>query len=196
MVDVRKATAYDTRALAGALALAFEDDPVMCWLFPSEPRRERMLPRFFTAHLRVSLLPHDEVYTTPEVAGGALWNPPGTWRLGLRQVLRLSVPMVRAMGARVTVATRALGVIDRHHPHEPHWYLAVLGTAPAMQRRGIGSALMAPVLSRCDREGVPAYLESSKESNIAFYARHGFELRGHLDLPSGPRIWPMWREPR
>jgi hypothetical protein len=54
---------------------------------------------------------------------------------------------------------------------------------------------MGPVLERCDREGEPAYLESSKEQNIPFYSRHGFEVTGQLDLPDGPSMWPMWREP-
>jgi ribosomal protein S18 acetylase RimI-like enzyme len=72
----------------------------------------------------------------------------------------------------------------------------VLGTAPEHQGKGLGSAMMAPVLHRCDDEGLPAYLESSKESNIAFYRRHGFEVVGEVVVPDGPTLWPMWREPR
>jgi GNAT superfamily N-acetyltransferase len=95
------------------------------------------------------------------------------------------------------MSLRAIAEVERVHPKEPHWYLAVLGTEPAWQGKGVGSALLAPVLQRCDREGRPAYLESSKESNLAFYARHGFEVTGTIDLlGGGPRVWPMWREPR
>ncbi len=54
---------------------------------------------------------------------------------------------------------------------------------------------MAPVLEECDRDGIPAYLESSRESNLAYYARFGFRVTGRLDLPRGPRVWPMWRDP-
>ncbi len=86
--------------------------------------------------------------------------------------------------------------IDARHPTSPHMYLAVLGTDPSAQGRGIGSALLAPVLRQCDEDGVPAYLESSKERNVAFYARHGFRVREELPLPRGPRMWLMWREPR
>jgi ribosomal protein S18 acetylase RimI-like enzyme len=75
-------------------------------------------------------------------------------------------------------------------------YLSVLGTDPAAQGRGIGSALLAPVLRQCDEDGVPAYLESSKERNVAFYARHGFRVREELALPRGPQMWLMWRDPR
>ena len=94
-------------------------------------------------------------------------------------------------------ATRTLSAIEKRHPKDPpHYYLAILGTDPDHQGKGIGSSLLRPVLDICDHDGVGAYLESSKESNIAFYARHGFELTGEVRLPGGPLVWPMWREPR
>ena len=52
------------------------------------------------------------------------------------------------------------------------------------------------MLERCDREGVGAYLESSKERNVAFYGRHGFRVTGETRFPRGPRLWLMWRDPR
>jgi ribosomal protein S18 acetylase RimI-like enzyme len=87
--------------------------------------------------------------------------------------------------------------MERKHPKTPqHWYLAVLGTAPDAQGRGLGSAVLGPVLEQCDRDGVGAYLESSKERNIDFYARHGFRVLEELRLLRGPKMWKMWREPR
>jgi predicted N-acetyltransferase YhbS len=83
--------------------------------------------------------------------------------------------------------------VEARHPAELHWYLAVLGTEPARQGQGIASGLMGPVLERCDKEGTAAYLESSKDSNIPYYERHGFQVTGEIQLPSGPTVWPMWR---
>ncbi|WP_231953336.1 hypothetical protein [Nocardia sp. 852002-51244_SCH5132740] len=50
-------------------------------------------------------------------------------------------------------------------------------------------------MAHCDETGAPAYLESSKFANIAYYERYGFDLRGELDVTGGgPLLWPMWRQ--
>ena len=106
------------------------------------------------------------------------------------------LPMLPALMPRLARTTRAVRAIEERHPMQPHYYLSVLGTDPEQQGGGIGSALLAPVLERCDAEGVPAYLESSKESNVGFYAQHGFVLTERIELPEGPPLWLMWRRPR
>jgi predicted N-acetyltransferase YhbS len=103
--------------------------------------------------------------------------------------------IVGAVGPRLPRAIKALDLIERAHPREPHWYLAVLGTDPAHQNRGVGAALVGPVLAQCDAQGLGGYLESSKEHNIPYYRRFGFVVTGQIDLPRGPSIWPMWRDP-
>jgi ribosomal protein S18 acetylase RimI-like enzyme len=195
-VVVRKAEGPDTWPLSIALARAFEDDPVMTWLLPDR-RQQRRLPTLFELELKYLHLPHDEVYTTAEVSGGALWAPPGKWQTSPLSLLRALPQLVFALSTRIPITLRTIAKVEKVHPRDPHWYLAVLGTDPAWQGKGVGSALLAPVLERCDKTETPAYLESSKESNISFYRRHGFEVTGTIDLPrGGPRVWPMWREPR
>ena len=150
--------------------------------------------RFFRFRLR-SLLRQEEVWTTEDRAGAALWAPPERWRLGLRETLRMA-RFFPATGRRTAQLFRGLAMIEARHPETPHWYLAVLGTEPSRQGEGIGSRLLQPVLDACDADEVPAFLESSKESNIAFYARHGFRVTEEVRLPGGPPVWLMWRDPR
>ena len=119
---------------------------------------------------------------------------PGTWRMGNLELLSMW-PVLLSWRSALGRSLRLLSLVEKVHPTEPHWYLAVLGTSPDQQGKGIASATLAPILRRCDEEGLPAYLESSKEANIAFYRRHGFEVRGQVDVPGGPSLWPMWREP-
>jgi ribosomal protein S18 acetylase RimI-like enzyme len=194
---VRPAGTADVEGMADALAHSFHDDPVMQWLFGSEPPRPGRFLRPFFAHEGRRHLKHQEVYTVDGHPGAAFWDPPGHWKTSMFDVLSLAPVMARGIGRRTVKALQGLGRMEKAHGERPdHYYLAVLGTRPDAQGRGIGSSLMAPVLSKCDAEGVGAYLESSKESNIPFYRRHGFEVVGEVAFPSGPPIWPMWRDPQ
>ncbi len=197
MPEPRRATAADLPALTRALAQAFADDPVAGWACPPVAARPRMLECFHGARLR-QLLRDDEVWTNAERTAAALWAPPKRWRTTPRDELELTRGLLspRLLPRLPLVAYGMTGIERRHPATPPHWYLAVLGTAPRAQGRGHGSAMLAPVLARCDEDGVGAYLESSKERNIAFYARHGFRVTHELRLPRGPRMWAMWRDPR
>jgi ribosomal protein S18 acetylase RimI-like enzyme len=194
---VRRATTADVPALARTLARAFEDDPVARWSCPPEGLRLPMLERFYATRLR-QVLATDSVWTEASHAGAALWLPPDRWHTTVREDLELTrcllVPgLLRRLPLVVTGIT---GIERRHPPTPPHWYLNVLGTDPAAQGCGIGSALLGPVLERCDSERIGAYLESSKQANVAFYERHGFAVTAEHRLPRGPRLWLMWRDPR
>jgi len=89
-----------------------------------------------------------------------------------------------------------LNAIEARHPHERHYYLPVIGIRPEWQGRGFGSALLRPILERCDREVTPAYLETANPANLGLYERHGFAVRERLDLRDGLRVWTMLRIPR
>jgi GNAT superfamily N-acetyltransferase len=192
---VRRARTEERDALAGMLARSFHDDPVMSWFFPDDGRRMARSRRFFAMRLR-QLQPQGETYTVDGGAGAAIWALPDEWRLSHWEELRMGLALMPALGRRVGVAMRGVELIDRAHPRTPHYYLAVLGTDPEAQGQGIGSALLQPVLEACDRDEVPAYLESSKERNIDFYARHGFRVTDEVHMPDGPPVWSMWRDPR
>jgi GNAT superfamily N-acetyltransferase len=191
--SVRPAVPEDYGALAEVLARAFYDDPVTAWFYPDAKRRMRHARRFFGIRLR-QLAIHGLISTNEERSGAALWAPPGHWRENLRQSL-MQLPMLPVLLPRIVRATHAVREIERHHPAQPHYYLSVVGTDPEKQGGGIGSALLVPVLRRCDETDTAAYLESSKESNLPFYARHGFAVTKRIELPEGPPLWLMWREP-
>ena len=187
---VRTATSADEEPIAAALARAFDDDPVARYALPSDRRRPAQLRRFYVERLR-TLMSEELVFCDAERRGAALWAPPDRWRTPVSELLRTRIvtsrlPLFLVGGAR----------IEHRHPRDPHYYLAILGVEPAAQGSGLGSRLMAPMLERCDTEGVPAYLESSKERNVAFYARHGFRVTGEVKLAFGPKLWLMWRDPR
>jgi hypothetical protein len=55
---------------------------------------------------------------------------------------------------------------------------------------------MEPVLAKCDRERVPAYLEATSSDSRRCYERVGFQAQSEERLAGdGPPFFPMWREP-
>jgi ribosomal protein S18 acetylase RimI-like enzyme len=194
---VRRATAADVDAMAAQLARTFYDDPVTSHIFRNESRREAGLRVYFRTQMRADYLPFGGCYTTDDYAGSAVWAPAGKpLHTGLGGVLTM-LPVLPYVATNLAVTLRLLALIESKHPREPHWYLASLGTAVDRQGKGVGGALLRPVLEHCDAEGLPCYLESSKERNVPFYRRHGFEVVEEVPLPGdGPPVWTMWREPR
>lgn len=200
MATVRAATRSDVPELARVLSRAFDDDPVMQWMWPEPDQRRRGLPQMFGSFTRYHHLRGGgvELVDGPDgPVGAALWDPPGFWRQSRWTQLMMTPSIMRAFGRRAGVGRVVGETMEAAHPEEPHWYLSTIGTDPSARGAGHGRALMQSRLDRCDAEHAPAYLESSKAENVPYYQRFGFEVTGEIAIPDGgPTLWAMWREPR
>jgi GNAT superfamily N-acetyltransferase len=190
-VTVRPAVATDTDTLSTTLAEAFQPDPVLSWCYPDAPERAVILPSTFRTILDAAM-PHGGVETAEEGAAASIWIPPHAEIDEERLVTDLGA----LSGPYTERLYTLMGLLDEHHPTaQEHQYLFVLGARDAWQSRGLGSALLRSVLSGCDVDGVPAYLEATSERNRSLYERHGFEVVEVVHLPDGPPFWCMWRNP-
>jgi ribosomal protein S18 acetylase RimI-like enzyme len=194
--EMRRATLSDSDAVVRVLVRSFDTDPAAKYLLRQDAGRARGYEACFRAFFEHMCLPHGEVWMDTEARGTALWTPPGRWDVGLQRI-RMLPSLIRAVGvSRLLFARRAAAETQKHHPHEPHFYLFALGVDPDHQGRGVGSALLEKVLVRCDELGTPAYLEASTVNSARLYERHGFVGKEELFMAEGaPPIWPMWREP-
>ncbi|WP_422746246.1 GNAT family N-acetyltransferase [Mycobacterium sp. WMMD1722] len=199
-VDVRPAARTDIGGLSRVLARAFQDDPVMAWMMPDGRRRARGLPRMFATMVRHHFLGGGGCEVAEQgnrTGAAALWDPPGRWKQSRREEMLMLPAFLLAMGARSVRGQQLTELMKQHHPEEPHWYLAVIGSDPTVRGAGFGNALMRSRLDRVDAEHAPAYLESSNPDNIPYYLRFGFEITGEIVLPDGgPVMTAMWRAPR
>jgi ribosomal protein S18 acetylase RimI-like enzyme len=185
---------------AEVLARAFSDDPLMEYLLPDEDKRRHVLPWFFEKGVKYGQL-YGEVYTTPDnVDGAALWLPPNDFTMTPFRMLRVGM-LAAPFKFGLSTFSRFMSVMNyTEHLHKrdvppDHWYLFLLGVEPERQGQGIGGRLIAPVIARADAQGLPCYLETSKERNVPFYQKHGFEVVVEGDLPKGgPHFWTMKRE--
>ncbi|WP_422423355.1 GNAT family N-acetyltransferase [Rhodococcus sp. 7Tela_A2] len=169
-VTVRPATKTDVPAGATVLADAFFDDPVMAWMWPDEGRREHGLRRYFAAEARFHSVPVGgaDIAERDEIVGGAaLWGPP--------------VHGSRRYGSRF-----ACGPGSRSH--------SAVTRAPESPSAQHSRPFIPPNRTATH---APAYLEPSKEVNIGYYERFGFEVTREIVIPrGGPTLWAMWRNPR
>ena len=185
-----------TDRVVGALASAFVDDPAMVHVEPDPERRAASVTRLMRFELNRVLALDGVVHVDPEGRGAALWTPPPGHQIesGL-EAFRTAARFVGVKRTRLVRALRLYGPVGARHPKdEPHWYLAVLGVDPSAQGEGLGRRLITPILDRCDEQGLPAYLETMNEANLAWYARVGFEVTDeiHAAIPA----WFLTRRPK
>lgn len=193
-VTARAATWADADPIAATLARAFMDDPLICFLLRDEARRPASMPRLFRLLFKLGL-PHGCCDVTSDIGAVALWRPPGKWEIPFWQYITNGREFLGTFGFNgARLVTAVMDVIEKRHPHEPHYYLQAIGTDPAKQGKGYGGVVIRRQLVAADAAGMPAYLESSKEVNIPIYQSFGFEVTGEIKLPDGPTLWPMWRK--
>ena len=195
-VVIRRAVEGDRDLVVRVLDEAFVADPVSCWVFPGErQRRERHsgLMGVFTD----ATLAEGFVDLAEDGSAVALWmdvpaEPEDEGEEDVPAQVRAAVDP-----ENVRVEQIARWTSQAHPTGRAHAYLWMIGVTPERQGQGLGTALMAPVLERCDREGLPAYLEASNQRSRELYERLGFAFTGKaIELPGGPSMWPMWREPQ
>jgi ribosomal protein S18 acetylase RimI-like enzyme len=189
--EVRAATAAEKDAVFAILALAFSNDPATRWTWPEPKAYLEAFPHFAMAFGGVAFDKGTALCVGS--AGAALWLPPGTGpdEAALDALMeRTADPATAADGPKL------MQQMASFHPHEPHWFLPLVGVDPAQQSKGVGGALLRHVTDQCDRDGVLAYLDSSNPRNIPLYLRHGFEIVGRAQCGSSPVITPMLRKPR
>ena len=140
-------------------------------------------------------LGRDYCFTTHDVWGRAV----GAARSvdpQLGQQVRLLPAIMRVFGRGMSRAQRGLAVMDAGHPGSRTTTSTPWAWTPSGRAAAWGSALMQPMLERCDSERMPAYLNAGSSRSRDLYLRHGFTVLEEFSLPEdGPPLWRMWRDP-
>ena len=189
-------------AAAATLARAFHDDPLMIYAIPDPAERTRLLPEIYARMIHFGVLTGEVFVTAAAVEGVALWLPPDAkWTRenieasGMHEIATL-------IGNDAYQRYREV-VAPEWHARERDmtgacWYLFLLGVEPSCQRRGLGTALVRPILERADLEQYACYLETENQRNVVFYQQLGFEVivNGEEAGASGVRFWSFRRTPK
>jgi len=190
-IETRTATRDELPPTISCIVAAFITDPIARFAWPSPHQYLEAMP-LATSEFVGGSFQHNGALVAGNFLGAAAWFPPGTEANGeaLERVFRNT-----ALPAHLDDLLATFEKMGEWHPHEPHWYLPMIGVEPNAQNKGVGSALMAHATAQCDREGLPAYLESSNSRNISLYQRYGFEIMGEIRIGAAPVVTPMLRRP-
>lgn len=185
-------------AAARTLAEAFWDDPLMHILAPNEKKRVAVGPWFFARSIAYGMR-WGEPSCNDDASAVAVWFPPGKTHLSPMRMLRVgmgALPFRAGINGTLRFM-RALPVTEKFHKavEGPHWYLMAIGTSPSRQGTGLGSALLELGTAQADAAGIPCYLETGTESNVAYYSKRGFEVTGQAEV-LGFTLYGMVRQPR
>ena len=185
-------------AAANTLAEAFRDDPLLEILQPNESKRSDVAPWFMSVAVRFGM-PRGQVWGNEDASAVAIWLPPGGTDVSIGQMLKAGMgALPLKVGPRGAIRfLRALSATEPFHKavDGPHWYLLSVGTRPERQGQGLGSALLEVGTSQADAAGLPCYLETGTDDNVAFYAKRGFEVTAQAEV-QGFTLRGMVRPPR
>ena len=195
----RRVKQSDVPVISRLFAAAFLTDPVMDWVARPGVKRAAGLERFFYWLLTVRAVPYGEVWMADDGSVATAWLPPDAPASpgGFFEQIKLLPMFLRMCGlARMSRGSAMGAAMEKHHPHDPHFYLAFIATAPRFQGMGLGGAILEANLKRIDETGQPAYLENSNPKNTSLYGRNGFVARQRISPPEAPPLIAMWRDGR
>jgi len=185
-----------------AMARAFFFDPLTVYMFPDTEQRARLLPLHFTPFIRYVHLYGEVFATSGDPDGVAVWLRPGELELRPEGIKLVGLDKAAELIGEEAVQ-RFLTMekhIEQYHKQDVaarHWFLPLLAVDTPLQGKGIGGALLRPMLERADVEGLPAYLWTVQPRNPPFYRRHGFVVATEgVEPKSGLRFWTMRRDPQ
>ena len=189
-------------AAAGALAKAFQDDPLQSYVFPDPRERAEKSPAHFSPLVAYGLR-FGRVFTTaPQILGVSIWLPPHGWEVTPERAAEVGLDRLPELLGQANADRffSVLGHADSFHKTDvppAHWYTMVLGVAPEGQGRGLGRALMQPILTDAAANGLPCYLETTQPTNVSFYQHLGFQVVRELVEPTSKlKLWTFRLDPR
>jgi ribosomal protein S18 acetylase RimI-like enzyme len=186
---------------AEVLARAFRDYPIARFAFPNMEDRAKK-SHYMHQFVLSCCIQYGEAYSTSEKFEGiAAWLPPENAIVSILKLIRSgALILLSKFGIRsvrkMMMFNRYLELIHKHVAPYPHWYLWNIGVDPQFQGKGYASKLLLPMLARMDKEGIPCYLETQKEANIALYRHYGFKVAEQFIVPGTEFTnWSILRDP-
>jgi GNAT superfamily N-acetyltransferase len=181
-------------AAADLLARAFANDPATLHLIPDPAQVIPVMAAFFDACLRDGLAHGHVIALDDPLRAVSIWHAIDNDRAEMPEpdFSRMFAMLDEPIQARWLAVFGQMAETHQRLMPEPHDYLAILGVEPEQHGRGLGSALLAPMLARSRSRTRPCYLETFNPRNVPLYERHGFRVAQASVVPgTTATLWAM-----
>lgn len=196
----RQLTRLQHKKLSEIIFKAFEYYPPMKTYFPALPGRQNRMRWYFSHVLQAASL-FGKVFTNDDLTGALGLLPPSHNRLNIWDYIRSGfflcpwVMGLKSYNDMMNCEDFVANTQERLMGSRKRWYVWFVAVNPENSRHGIGKRLMKSMLKHTETSGIPVYLETHAEANVAYYEKFGFRLLESLTMPRyGHPLYPMLYE--
>jgi len=196
---------FKNKAVAQSLYDAFQAEPFYLAIAKARTNKKESIKDTLIKYFDFCIQEAKKygIYQTMDNAnvGASLWLNPPTEELWEQQAKGKKAFLKKHLGAESLAIYKKMAqsmeereetVIEDHY-----WYLSILAVAKAHQGQGYGRKLLAPVLAKADKLGVPTFLETFTAGNLIFYGKLGYEVALEYVEPTLDKTcWVLIRRPR
>ncbi|KAB8041109.1 GNAT family N-acetyltransferase [Silvanigrella paludirubra] len=188
----------DIEIATNTLTSAFEHDPCLRYILNSNEYHPEIAFQIHKQVVKSGLYFGHALSTSKSMEGVSVWMPPTKKNISIWDFILsggLSIP-IKTIFRMNTYENHALKVRNEIAIHD-HWYLFSIGVHKEYQGKSYGTKMLKPILDFIDQRNEYCYLETHNPNNIAFYEKHGFELKNVTLLPkSNTEHYAMYRSPK
>lgn len=175
MNDIRQLKPSDLENAVEVQANAFFTDPLWCYLYPHEDKRQWFLHQLFRTIFRPIIKAGQVTGVGNPVQGIAVWDTPDTRSPTFSDIVQSGVVWdgLRLLGNPSVLAfPKALKFFNKfeqmkkQYATQPHFYLATISVHPSAQGQGLASKLIRPFLDKADNLNLPCYTETMTPDNV------------------------------
>lgn len=178
----------DLKAISMVFGKAFASDALAHYWFPDVENRMNILSKIYRVRIK-HVVKNGIIYcSSSRMEGAAMWircvnKKMSTFDLLVNGAYFLLFDMKWKYLGKLVDSVKYIEEIGEEFIKAPCWKLDMLGVIPQHQGQGYAGTLLRPMLKNIAAEGVPCYLETQNEKNIAIYTHFGFELVSSTRIP-------------
>ena len=181
-MKIIKANWADKEIVVSILRESFAQDPQINYIVGEGGNKEKRFKRLMSYGFEQAIV-NGKVELTEDKKAVAIWRNHHSNKMTIRLLIENIRFLIDFGFNRLATISKMEKTIGANYPKDDSfYYLWFIGTLPQMQGKGYASKLLNSWLEKAQKERVEVYLETSTESNLAYYQKKGFELYDKIML--------------